>query len=52
MLSSDDENHEEPKAIKAAQEIKQKQRESEQLSVDPEAIIEEEERIQPHSVDE
>ena len=35
MLSSDNENHEEPKAIKAAEEI-----------------IEEEERRQPHSVDE
>ncbi|HJT47944.1 MAG TPA: hypothetical protein VJ729_07150 [Nitrososphaeraceae archaeon] len=52
MLSSDNENHEEPKAIKAAEEIKQKQRESEQLNVDPEEIIEEEERIHPHSVDE
>ena len=51
MLSSDNENHEEPKAIKAAEEIK-KQRESEQLNVDPGEIIEEEERRQPHSVDE
>jgi hypothetical protein len=51
MLSSDIENHEEPKAIEAAEEIKQKQRESEQLNVNPEEIIEEEERIQPHSVD-
>ena len=51
MLSFDNENHEEPKAIEAAEEIK-KQRESEQLNVDPEEIIEEEERRQPHSVDE
>jgi hypothetical protein len=50
MLLSDNENHEEPKAIEAAEEIK-KQRESEQLNVDPEEIIEEEERRQPHSVD-
>ena len=46
MLLSDNENHEEPKAIKAAQEIK-KQRESEQLNVDPEEIMEEEEKRQP-----
>ena len=52
MLLSDNENHEEPKAIEAAEEIKKKQRESEQLNVDPEEIIEEEERRQPHSVDE
>ena len=30
---------------------KKKQRESEQLDVDPEEIIKEEERRQPHSVD-
>jgi len=59
MLSSENENHdnsinkkeEEPKAIKAAEEIKKKQRESEQLNVDPEQIIEEEEKRQPHSVE-
>ena len=39
MLSSDNENHKEPKAIKAAEEIK-KQHESEQLNVDPGEIIE------------
>jgi hypothetical protein len=50
MLSSENGNHEEPKAIKAAEEIK-KQRESEQLNVDPEQIIEEEEKRQPHSVE-
>ena len=51
MLLSDNENHQEPKAIKAAEEIKKKQRESEQLNVDPEEIIEEEESRQPYSVD-
>ncbi len=51
MLSPYNENHEEPKAIKAAEEIKRQQRESEQLNVDPEEIIEEEERRQPHSMD-
>jgi hypothetical protein len=51
MLSSENENHEEPKAIKAADEITKKQRESEQLNVDPEQIIEEEEKRQPHSVE-
>jgi hypothetical protein len=51
MLSSEnDKKEEEPKAIKAAEEIK-KQRESEQLNVDPEQIIEEEEKRQPHSVE-
>jgi hypothetical protein len=50
MLPSENENHEQPKAIKAAEEIK-KQRESEQLNVDPEQIIEEEEKRQPHSVE-
>jgi hypothetical protein len=58
MLSSENENHdnsinkkeEEPKAIKAAEEIK-KQRESEQLNIDPEQVIEEEEKRQPHSVE-
>ena len=50
MLSSDNENHKEPKAIKAAEEIK-KQHESEQLNVDPGEIIEEEERRQPPLVD-
>ena len=50
ILSSENENHEEPKAIKASEEIK-KQRESEQLNVEPEQIIEEEEKRQLHSVD-
>ena len=50
MLSSENENHEQPKAIKAAEQIK-KQRESEQLNLDPEQIIEEEEKRQPHSVE-
>jgi hypothetical protein len=54
MLSSENETHdkieEEPKAIKAAEELK-KQRESEQLNVDPEQIIQEEEKRQPHSVE-
>jgi hypothetical protein len=58
MLSSENENHdnsinkkEEPKAIKAAEEIKKEQRESEQLNVDPEQVIEEKEKRQPHSVE-
>jgi hypothetical protein len=58
MLSSENENYdngtnnkeEEPKAIKAAEEIK-KQRESELLNIDPEKVIEEEEKRQPHSVE-
>ena len=55
MLSSENENinekEDEPEAIKAAEEIKKKQRESEQLNVDPEQIMEEEEKRQPHSVE-
>jgi hypothetical protein len=55
MLSSENENinekEEQPKAIKAAEEIKKEQRESEQLNVDPEQVIEEEEKRQPHSVE-
>jgi hypothetical protein len=56
MLSSENESHdnkeeEEPKAIKAAEEIKKEQRESEQLNVDPEKVLEEEEKRQPHSVE-
>jgi hypothetical protein len=58
MLSSENENYdnstnkkqEELKAIKAAEELK-KQRESEQLNIDPEQVIEEEEKRQPHSVE-
>jgi hypothetical protein len=55
MLSSENENinekEEESEAIKAAEEIKKKQRESEQLNVDPEQIMEEEKKRQPHSVE-
>jgi len=59
-LSSEDENHdnstnndkkEQPKAIEAAEELKKEQRESEQLNVDPEQVLEEKEKIQPHSVE-
>ncbi len=60
MLSSENESHddsinkdkkEEPKAIEVAEELKKKQRESEQLNVNPEEILEEEEKRQPHSVE-
>jgi hypothetical protein len=60
MLSSEDKNHdnstnkdkkEEPKAIEAAEELKKEQRESEQLNVDPEQVLEEKEKRQPHSVE-
>jgi hypothetical protein len=51
MLSSEnDKKEEEPKAIKAAEEIKKEERESEQLNVDPKQVIEEKEKRQPHSV--
>lgn len=42
---------EKPKAIEAAEELKKEQRESEQLNVNPEQVLEEEEKRQPHSVD-
>ena len=60
MLSSENENHddstnkdkkEEPKAIEVAEELKKKQRESEQLNVDPEEVLEEKEKRQPQSVE-
>jgi hypothetical protein len=55
MLSSD-ENHDngtnkDKKVIEAAEELKKEQRESEQLNVDPEQVLEEEEKRQPHSVE-
>ena len=52
MLSSEnDKKEEELKVIKAAEEIKKEQRESEQLNVNPEQVLEEEEKRQPHSVE-
>lgn len=60
MLSSENESHddstnkdkkEEPEAIEVTEELKKKQRESEQLNVNPEEILEEEEKRQPHSVE-
>jgi hypothetical protein len=60
VLSSEKENHddstnkdkkEEPKAIEATEELKKKQRESEQLNIDPEQVLEEKEKRQPHSVE-
>jgi hypothetical protein len=40
---------EEPRAIKMAQELQKEERESEQLDVDPDNIIEEEEKRQPQA---
>jgi hypothetical protein len=40
---------EEPRAIKIAQELQKEERESEQLDVNPEKIIEEEEKRQPQA---
>jgi hypothetical protein len=53
MLSSDNENHDSStnKDKKAIEELKKKQRESEQLDVDPEQVLEEEEKRQPYSVE-
>jgi hypothetical protein len=43
---------EEPKAIKMAKELQKEQRESEELDVDPELVLEEQESRQPQSIDE
>jgi hypothetical protein len=41
-----------PKAIKIAKELQKEQRDSKQLDVDPEQILEEQEKRQPQSSDE
>ena len=43
---------EESKAIKVAKELKKEQRQPEQLNVDPEEVLEEQEKRQPQSSDE
>jgi hypothetical protein len=43
---------EKPKAIKAAEELQKEERESEQLNVDPEQVLEEEGKRQPQSLGE
>ena len=43
---------EELKALKMAKELQKEQRESEQLDVDPEQVLEEQETRQPQSIDE
>ncbi len=47
-----DEQHQkddEPRAIKMAEELQKKERESEQVKIDPQEVLEEEEKIQPQS---
>jgi hypothetical protein len=39
------------KAIEVAEELKKEQRESEQINVDPEQVLEEEKKRQPYSVE-
>jgi hypothetical protein len=39
----------EPRAIKIAEELHKKERESEQVKIDPQEVLEEEEKIQPQS---
>ena len=43
---------EKDKAIKAIEELQREQRESEQLGVNPEQVLEEEEKRQPQSIEE
>ena len=38
-----------PRAIKMAEELQKEERESEQVKVDPQEVLEEEEKIQPQS---
>ncbi|MDQ6863458.1 MAG: hypothetical protein M3044_06510 [Thermoproteota archaeon] len=57
MTNADDEGEpdpkkEEPKAIKIAKELQKEQRESKQLDVDPEQVLEQQEKRQPQSSDE
>jgi hypothetical protein len=47
-----DPKNEEPKAIKIAKELQKEQRESKQMDVDPERILEEQEKRQPQSSNE
>ena len=56
MLSSENESHDDStnkdkKAIEVTEELKKKQRESEQLNVNPEEVLEEKEKRQPQSVE-
>jgi len=51
-VAQDPEKEEEPKAIKIAKELQKEQRESKQLDVDPEQVLEEQEKRQPQSIDE
>jgi hypothetical protein len=47
-----DPKKEEPKAIKMAKELQKEKRESEQLNIDPEQVLEEQEKRHPQSADE
>ena len=47
-----DPKKEEPRAIKMAKELQKDKHESAQLDVDPEQVLEEQEKRQPHSTDE
>jgi len=48
----DPKNEEDPRAIKIAKELQKEQRESEQLDVEPEQVLEEQETRQAQSIDE
>jgi hypothetical protein len=43
---------EDPKAVKAMDELKKEQRDSEQLDVNPDQVLEEKEKRQPQSIEE
>ena len=47
-----DPKNEDPRAIKIAKELQKEQRESEQLDVEPEQVLEEQETRQAQSIDE
>jgi hypothetical protein len=46
---NEQQNDDQPRVIKMAEELKKEERESEQLKTDPLEVLEEEEKIQPQS---
>jgi hypothetical protein len=52
VIKEHSQEEEKPKAIKAAEELQKEERESEQLNVDPEQVLEEEGKRQPQSLEE
>ncbi|MFL6318657.1 MAG: hypothetical protein ACJ71K_05440 [Nitrososphaeraceae archaeon] len=49
--STSKEAKEDSKAVKAKEELQKEQRDSEQLDVNPDQVLEEKEKRQPHSIE-